>query len=45
MKKRKFTLTIRQAVQKAEEDLRLENALVSELGNGIVSRVKSGETT
>ena len=35
MKKRKFTLTIKQAVQKAEGDLRLENGLVSEWGNGI----------
>ena len=45
MKKRKFTLTLKQAVQKAEGDLRLENGLVSEWGNGIFSRVKNGETT
>ena len=43
MKKKKFGLTIQQAVQKAEGDLRLENGLVSEWGNALFLRVKNGE--
>ena len=40
---KKFSLTIQQAVQKAEGDLRLENGLVSEWGNALFLRVKNGE--
>ena len=43
MKKKKFGLTIQQAVQKAEGDLRLENGLVSEWGNALFLHVKKGE--
>ena len=43
VEKKKFSLTIQQAVQKAEGDLRLENGLVSEWGNALFLRVKKGE--
>ena len=43
VEKKKFSLTIQQAVQKAEGDLRLENGLVSAWGNALFLRVKKGE--
>ena len=43
VEKKKFSLTIQQAVQKAEGDLRLENGLVSAWGNTLFLRVKKGE--
>ena len=44
VEKKKFSLTIQQAVQKAEGDLRLENGLVSAWGNTLFLRVKNGES-
>lgn len=43
VEKKKLSLTIQQAVQKAEGDLRLENGLVSAWGNALFLRVKKGE--
>ena len=43
VEKKKFSLTIQQAVQKAEGDLRLENGLVLAWGNALFLRVKKGE--
>ena len=43
VEKKKFSLTIQQAVQKAEGDLCLENGLASEWGNTLFLRVKNGE--
>jgi len=45
MAKKINMLTVQQAVQKAEDNLRLEDGLVSEWGNKVFQRVKDGEKT